>query len=150
MVFLAALGDIEGTGIEFYEPSSDFYPEFCKPLNDYNEGAHLERTSERYECQMRDGCAYFTDPFLLHRTVKKSNNLRISIDFRFVSKEICPTDVEVETNRHENYISFDEWANIGMSNSIDTEQKIMDSFAENTSPQNAYPSKYTIRKLNAS
>jgi hypothetical protein len=147
MLFLTALGDVENNGIEFYEPPYRFYTEFCKPLNDYLEGSCLEKESTRYNCRLQDGFAYFTDPFLLHRTIKKSPDLRLSIDFRFVPHDKCQTDIEVNTNRHKNYIPLKEWDVIGSSSLIYTNVTIAESKAENIGPKNAYAADYVLRRI---
>lgn len=147
MVFLTALGDVENNGIEFFEPPQRFFTDFCKPLDDYLEGACLEAESERYDCGLRDGFAYFTDPFLLHRTVKKSNKLRLSIDFRFIPYAKCPTDIEVDTERHKNYIPLGDWCEIGSNSLLYTDVTVADSHAENIGPRNAYAAEYNILEL---
>ncbi len=147
MLFLTALGDIVNNGIEFYEPSQRFHTEFCKPLNDYLEGASLEFESKRYDCGLRDGFAYFTDPFLLHRTVKKSPKLRLSIDFRFIPNIKCITDSEVKTERHKNYISLDKWYEIGSDTLLYTDITVAESHAEDIGPRNAYAADYVLRKV---
>jgi hypothetical protein len=149
MVFLTALGDVFNNGIEFYEPPQRFHTEFCKPLNDYLEGACLEAESERYDASLQDGFAYFTDPFLLHRTIKKSPSLRLSIDFRFVPYGKCETDIEVNTERHKNYISLDEWSKIGRTSLLYTGVTIAESKAENIGPKNAYAAEYALRRVDA-
>lgn len=147
MVFLTVLGDVENNGIEFYEPTERFHKEFCKPLNDYLEGATLEKESTRYDCSLKAGFTYFTDPFLLHRTIKKSPKLRLSIDFRFVPYAKCPTDIEVETQRHKNYISLDKWYEIGVNNLLHTDVTVCESKAENIGPKNAYAAEYEIKRI---
>ena len=147
MLFLTAMGDVVNNGIEFYEPPQRFYKEFCEPLNDYLEGACLEVESEKYNCRLQDGFAYFTDPFLLHRTIKKSPTLRLSIDFRFVPHGKCVTDKEVDTERHKNYIDLSEWEKIGNTSILYTDVTVSESHAENIGPKNAYAADYDILNL---
>jgi hypothetical protein len=147
MIFFSALGDIVNNGVEFYEPDASFL-NFCKPLNDYLEGAELEKTSKKYDCGMRDGYAYFTDPFLLHRTIKKTPKLRLSIDFRFVPNISCPSDIEIETERHKNYISLDEWREIGLTKVLHTDAVMASSKADtNANRMNAYAAEFSIKDV---
>ena len=147
MVFLTALGDVHNNGIEFYEPPKRFHTEFCKPLNDYLDGSCLEAESRRYKASLRGGYAYFTDPFLLHRTIKKSPNLRLSIDFRFIPHDRCETDAEIDTERHKNYITMEEWSKIGSTSLLYTNVAVADSKAENIGPKNAYAADYVLRRI---
>jgi hypothetical protein len=143
MLFLTALGDIEGNGIEFLEPDRKFL-DYCHPLNDYLEGAELEKDSIKYDCGLKSGFAYFTDPFLLHRTVKKTPKLRLSIDFRFTTNIKCETDIEVNTDRHENYISLKDWYEIGTKTFLYTEATVAEAREDTTAAsKNAYAAEYS-------
>jgi hypothetical protein len=82
-------------------------------LADFNEGAGLIDGATRYDYQLRQCHAYFMDPYLLHRTIKRRDALRLSIDFRFLSQEHVSSDVDIDTGRLANYVSFDEWCQLG-------------------------------------
>lgn len=144
MVFLACMGD-NANGIEFMEPTEEFL-EYLHPLKDYLEGANLEKSSTKYDCKIESGFAYFTDPFLLHRTIKKTPNLRLSIDFRFIPKTRCETDRHIDTERYENYISLNEWNSIGRNLEVYTSESILTAIADaQKTRQNSYAAKFEVR-----
>lgn len=124
MVFLPVFGDIQNISVEFFEPPQSFYPDFVRPLHDYNEGSHLLEESEKYQCNLKNGFMYIMDPFLLHRTFKHSNKWRISLDFRFIPKIRLESDLDVNSKRDGNYVSYDEWKEIGLSKLLFTDTPI--------------------------
>lgn len=131
MIFIPLFGDIENIGVEFFEPSDEFYPDFVRILNDYDEGKHLIENSIKYNCPLKNEFIYFIDSFLLHRTFKNSNSWRLSLDFRFQPVEEIASDLKIDTKRDENYISYDEWREIGESRILFTKTRIneLDSVA---------------------
>lgn len=141
MIFLTLFGDIENLNVEFFEPPQEFYPEFVKPLNSYDEGAHFIHSSKSYNEKLKQDSIYFIDSFLLHRTSKKSSKWRLSLDFRFLPKKIVPTDVIIETQRDENYIAFDDWVKFGYDRYLYSDKKI-DEFTERGN--NVYASEYKM------
>lgn len=145
MVFIPAMGDIRNIGVEFYEPPADFYPNYVKILDDYNEGAHFIDTSNRYDCTLENGLLYVMDPFLLHKTFKRSEGWRLSLDFRFLPALSVPTDVKLDTPRDENYISYSEWRKFGFTKLLFTDTPI-DVF-DAARNKNAYAASYEIREL---
>lgn len=124
MVFLPVFGDIENIGVEFFEPPLEFYPEYVRPLRDYDEGAHFLEKSTKYDCKLKNGFMYIMDPFLLHRTFKNSQEWRLSLDFRFIPKMKLESDLEVGSKRSENYITYDEWKEIGLTKLLFTDTPI--------------------------
>jgi hypothetical protein len=140
MVFIPIYGDTKDGGVEFFEPSDRFLS-FIKPLADYNEGADLIEDAVKYDCVLETGHLYLTDPFLLHKTIKRGSGVRISIDFRFISKYTVSSDVLVDSKRHENYISYNEWAQIG-TNKLLLSNANIDEIEQ--SSQIEYAAKFTI------
>ena len=41
----------------------------------------------------------FIDPYILHQTFKNSNSVRVSLDFRFIPKEVIDSDTFEDENR---------------------------------------------------
>jgi hypothetical protein len=112
MIFLPVFGDLNRVGIDFFEPPEAF-ARYIRPLDNFDEGAHLLAGATQYDCRLRAGCAYFIDPYTLHRTVKQRDALRLSIDFRFLPHEWLASDVAFATERKENYVSLQEWYEVG-------------------------------------
>lgn len=137
-IFLPVLGDIENTGVEFFEPNESLMKDWIKILPDYNAGAELLEHSIKYDFCWKKGYIYFVDPLLLHRTVKNAGGIRISIDFRLVPKEKLPSDefsedTGIRTNWKRNFISRDEWYKIGFERIIvpqDSMQETIEKYSQ--------------------
>ena len=140
MVFVPVCGDLIKNGISFCEPNPNEFMEIAKVLKDYFEGSHLLEQSKHYDIFLDNEFLYLTDPYLLHKTVKKGGSGRLSIDFRFTTSYQCFTDVEVSSKRYENYIPYSEWAKIGKSKLLCSNLNI-DEF--NEGEINSYAGKYT-------
>lgn len=113
MAFIPVAGDMVNNGIENMEPPIEFSHSFLRPLSDYNLGAELEQDCIPYDCPMKKGNLYLTDPFLLHRTRKRAKGLRLSIDFRMRAIESVPTDGDELHYRDKDYYHFEEWMKVG-------------------------------------
>jgi hypothetical protein len=113
MIFLPVFGDMDKVGIEFFEPPPVFQADFLRPLPDFDEGACLLAGARKYRCQLRPGKAYLIDPYVLHRTLKQQDALRLSLDFRFLARQSLASDVQIATEREKNYISLEEWCDVG-------------------------------------
>lgn len=113
ILFFPVLGEVAEAGVEFFGPPVEFLERFRRPLADFSEGAHLLEQSIPYPCTMKTGKAYFTDSYTLHRTLKRKEGLRVSIDFRFLARERVASDMEIPTERMDNYIPFSEWCRFG-------------------------------------
>jgi hypothetical protein len=125
LVFLSVLGDPIVSGIHFYRPKA-FPASFLRPLDDYNEGLPL--MGDATEIGRFDESGWFlADSYVLHQTVKAGAGLRISLDFRFISKERVPSDTDEDATRRPFFISVAEWKRLGSSTLITT-QESMHSF----------------------
>jgi hypothetical protein len=113
MIFFAVFGDYARTGIEFFEPKS-FPKDLMKPLDDFRQGEDLMRDAVEYELSYPLGTVLFTDPFLLHRTMKNNGGPRLSLDFRFLLKEKVASDVYTDSPRLSNYVPPEAWREYGM------------------------------------
>lgn len=119
-------GDFKDNGVEFFEPGKSFYPNFVKPLDDFNDGACVRDDARQYNVILDPGHAYFLDSFLLHRTAKNSpldRKLRLSLQFNFIPKLKIESDIHVPTSRISDYLTFDEWSNCGLNRILYNNQK---------------------------
>lgn len=121
MIFIPVLGDVEHTGIEFFEPDENEMIKWIKPLSDYSEGAHLLLFSQQYPLKLRKGFLYLTDAILIHNTVKKGGGIRVSIDFSIIPAKPLSRDADFGAEEQDfsanlaksNYVSLPEWYAVG-------------------------------------
>jgi hypothetical protein len=113
MIFFAVFGDYVRTGIEFFEPRS-FPKDLMRPLDDFREGEALMEGAVQYHLSYPLGTVLFTDPFLLHRTMRNNGGPRLSLDFRFLLKEKVASDVYTDSPRLSNYVPPGTWYEYGM------------------------------------
>jgi len=146
MVFCPIFGDMKGAGVSFFEPKT-FPQSLAQPLNDYLDGAFLlERVLEYRNVAFSEGNLLITDPFLLHQTIKSSNKLRLSIDFRFIPKQKIKSDTYFKSPRLKNYISLDDWCDYGIGRLITTESQ-QETFKNIHVLKNDYPSSFKTIKI---
>ena len=113
IAFIPVLGDTLNTGISFWEPK-EFPKNLFRPLDDFLEGADVTYDATEYkDCAFSKSTLILTDSILLHQTMKSSGNLRLSIDFRFISKQKITLNDCVKSDRLKNYIPFEEWCDYG-------------------------------------
>ena len=143
MVFLPLFGDTVSNGVKFFE--IDEFPEsLIRPLNDYDEGGgpKLVANARVYKCGFNVGEVVFTDPFLLHQTVKNKEGLRLSIDFRFTAREKLPTDRLMHSKRLPDYIPLSEWCDYG-SGRLMTSRESLASYNGADVVKDGYAGNYT-------
>ncbi len=139
LVFLSVLGDPEQVGIDFLMPQS-FPLSFVRTLEDYNEGAPVVEGANKI-CSFDARGWHFADPYLIHRTTKKSPVCRISIDFRFIPAERTASDIDEDETRRPWFIPFSDWQQIGTNKMLVTNECMAD-FMSNAA--NAKKDPYTV------
>jgi hypothetical protein len=91
--------------------------QLMRVLSDYTEGAAEAGELKRYDAVMKLGHAYFADARLLHGTLRRAPNLRVSIDFRFRMRSSGPYREAAErilsAGRMENYVTLSDFFKIG-------------------------------------
>lgn len=119
VVFIPVLGDASSTSLEFYEPQEADMNELMRILPDYNVGAKMMQNAKKYSCEFVKGFAYIGDSLILHRTIKRGGGLRVSVNFRFVPKNIVASDamqyVEPGMNWQRYFVPIGEWHSVGDS-----------------------------------
>lgn len=108
-VIIPVLGDIAGTGLNFYEPEVPRLEDFVRTFDDYLETQKFIKTMKQYDCPMSPTCVYVFDSFCLHETVKKGGGIRVSIDYRFFQSRKLPSDVQHNWSRQTNYVPTADW-----------------------------------------
>ena len=117
VVHMPLFGDAENVGVEFCEMDREKEMQLMRILSDYAEGTAEAGQETRYDVVMKLGHAYFADARLLHGTLRRAPNLRISIDFRFRMKSSGlyreAAEKILTSGRMENYVSPKEFFKIG-------------------------------------
>lgn len=117
VVHMPLFGDAENVGVEFCEMDREKEMQLMRILSDYAEGTAEAGQLTRYNVVMKLGHAYFADARLLHGTLRRAPNLRISIDFRFRMKSSGlyreAAEKILTSGRMENYVSPREFFKIG-------------------------------------
>jgi hypothetical protein len=124
-VFIPLLGDTENTDVSFFEPE-EFVDDYIRTLNDYAEGESMKSNKIKYDTTFKKGEVFFTDSFLLHKTIKRNGGLRLSIDFRFMPKKkiIVGRPKNEEDILLANYIDLAKWYDIGFGKVLTSEDHL--------------------------
>jgi hypothetical protein len=87
VVVLPLFGDIDNITIEAGEMPREMELQSMQVMSDFDEGRHIPMVVSYTEAQLQHGTMYFNDARGLHQTVRrKTEGLRISVDFRFRRK----------------------------------------------------------------
>lgn len=149
LVFLCLLGSPVASGIEFFK-AERFPLDLVRPLEDFNEGAHLMAQAE-YVRSFDDSGWFLVDPYLLHRTIPSGAGARISLDFRFIPTLPAASDRDEDDSRKPFFIAFDQWQRLGTSLRIHTTERMADwnkaSAAATPYTMGGYPTKISLESL---
>jgi hypothetical protein len=146
IVFLPVFGIPGALGVRWIEPKS-FPPELARPLDDFAEGARLIAGGREYEALFDPGVILLSDPFLVHATQRDSDGLRLSIDFRFISRHPLESDAVAPGTRRENYLPYDAWADIGRGRVLTTDAPLAPYAGPDVATANEYAAPFSIRPL---
>ncbi|MHC0064158.1 hypothetical protein ACWATR_14870 [Nostoc sp. UIC 10890] len=87
VVVLPLFGDIDNITIEAGEMPREMELQSMRVMSDFDEGRDIPMVVSYTQAQLQHGTMYFNDARGLHQTVRrKSEGLRISVDFRFRRK----------------------------------------------------------------
>ena len=138
-------GDIQNNGINLWEPSDSIYPDYIKPFDDFNVSAELKDFAP-YNLPVELGRAYFLDSYVLHQTVKNSDNLRMTLTIPMIYSNKLESDVVFTHGRHSEYIPKDEWLRVGRDRILYSQREIGE-YTQVNGPNNSYADKYSIKNL---
>ena len=130
IVFLHIYGDYKKIGIDFFE-AKEFPEDLVRTLDDYDYGNSRIKEIQELHLKYDDSGWIFVDPFLLHQTYKNSNDIRISLDFRFIPKMQITSDTYEDENRKPYFISIEEWEKYGDTKILSTKQKLFGEYKKN-------------------
>ena len=129
-VFLHVFGDFQNIGINFFEPKK-FPKNQISTLDDYNHGNTQIGDIVELNTKYNDMGWIFIDPYILHQTFKNSNSVRVSLDFRFIPKEVIDSDTFEDENRKPYFISVENWKSFGVSKVLSTNQGLYSKYKDN-------------------
>lgn len=118
VVVLPLFGDIDHITIEAGEMPREMELGAMRVMSDFDEGRDIPMVVSYQDAKLQHGTMYFNDARGLHQTVRrKSEGVRISIDFRFRRKfndlyrsMVPPSMGGVE---EDNCIPYQEWLKVG-------------------------------------
>lgn len=125
MLHTPIFGDFISNGIGVAKNPDEFYPDFVKALDDYDEGKILLKDLYEYDMNMNIGNSYLLDSFLLHKTrYGGDNSLRCILSFPVVPKQKLDSDIYHNNLRDENYLDPNMWEKIGQETFVVTDKKL--------------------------
>jgi hypothetical protein len=153
VVVLPLFGDIENITIEAGEMPREMELEAMRVMSDFDEGCDIPMVVSYTEAQLQHGTMYFNDARGLHQTVRrKTEGLRISVDFRFRRKfnevyraMVLPSVGGVEEDMSVNY---NEWLKVGKDTLIVFDESVKQANRQNTGdPVPLYTRGYRLVKI---
>ena len=131
VVFLSLLGLPDKAGIRFL--STEQFPlSFVRSLEDFDLGSDLVKDCRPLDCPFKNDYFYLMDPYLIHQTTKNGEGLRVSIDLRFIPHHVLSSDWMGDVERHDYFISFDQWCRIGKDYWLTTDESILTAIKPTT------------------
>ncbi|HIA81387.1 MAG TPA: hypothetical protein EYO02_04650 [Rhodospirillales bacterium] len=143
MVFLPIYGEHGKIGIKWIEPLT-FPVSLMRPLDDFDEGLSLIENGIEYDAGFNPGDLLLVDPFLLHATQKNACGMRLSLEFRFIASENLISDKHAPGTRHQNYLSYPEWSDIGQRRILVSEEPLSPFLGEYGPTKNDYAAEFKI------
>lgn len=146
IVFVPVFGAPGALGVRWIEPRA-FPRELARPLDDFTEGARLIEGGREYKVAFDPGVILLTDPFLVHATQRDTDGLRLSVDFRFISRLPVASDEAAPGTRGENYLPYADWADIGRGRVLTTDAPLELYRGPDVATANEYAAPFSIRPL---
>jgi hypothetical protein len=147
IVFLPVFG-VPGTlGVRWIEPR-EFPRELARPLDDFTEGARLIEGGREYQVAFDPGVVLLSDPYVVHATQRDTDGLRLSIDFRFISRFPIASDEVAPGTRGENYLPYADWSDIGNGRVLTTDAPLELYRGPDAANTNEYAAPFSIRRVN--
>ena len=145
-IFIPIYGDKKNIDVKWIEPLT-FPEELIQPLSDFNEGRHIVTGGTQYNVDFSPGDIILVDPYLIHATNKVKDLLRLSIDLRFITRSVVGNDLLAPGTRQANYLTYEEWSDIGEGLSLTSNSPLTQFSEENSRQENTYAAKYGIERL---
>lgn len=111
---IPVLGDPKAVDLRFYEPRA-FPEELRVALRDYALGRHVTESAVEYPAKFEMGHIYVSDALSLHRTLRVQPTLRVSLDFRAISRELVAGESDDHSTSRALYVKPDAWRAAGLT-----------------------------------
>lgn len=143
VVVLPLFGDIDHITIEAGEMPREMELSAMRVMSDFAEGQDVPMVVSYTDAKLRHGTMYFNDARGLHQTVRrKTEGLRISVDFRFRRKfnaayraMVASTVGGVEADMS---VPYEEWLKVGKETLIVFDETV-EQFKQNQRPNAPVP-----------
>ncbi len=146
MVHIPIAGNMSKNGLSLYEPGPSFFPKYVRTFNDFDEGKECINDAKKFDLQMQIGNLYLTDSFVIHKTEKREPGLRLIASFTMLYKDKVSSDIDIETNRYDDFINFEDWLEIGTTKLVTTKKK-MEVYREEDIVSNMYADQLEVLNL---
>jgi hypothetical protein len=124
MLHTPIFGDFIANGISVAQNPLEFFPNYVKSLNDFDDASDLVSNLKEHDFKMNVGNSYLLDSFLLHKTKCGADSLRGILSFPLVPKKKLDSDIFHNPKRDENYLLSNEWVGVGKDLFVVTEEKL--------------------------
>ncbi|HWE72303.1 MAG TPA: hypothetical protein VG328_04025 [Stellaceae bacterium] len=111
---IPVLGDPKAVDLRFYEPRS-FPEELRVGLRDYELGRGVTDSAVEYPAKFEMGHIYVSDALSLHRTLRVQPTLRVSLDFRAISRELLAGESADHSTSRAVYVAPEAWQAAGLT-----------------------------------
>jgi hypothetical protein len=109
---LPLLGDPQSVAMEFFEPG-DFPDHLQTSLDDYTLGHAVAAGSSLLPVAFECGVLYVSDALSLHQTVRRSDGIRLSLDWRAIPCDLLAGESDDMGPSHASYIDIETWTKGG-------------------------------------
>jgi hypothetical protein len=141
------LGDARAVSMDFFEPR-EFPRDLITVLSDYGDGRAVAETAERSPVEFEIGSMYVSDGLSLHQTIRRSPGIRLSLDFRFIARELLPGESADRGRIRTNYVDRETWVK-GGSVSVLTNGDPLDGFQRRARGESVEAAHFDVLPMSA-
>ena len=146
MVHIPIAGNMDKNGMSLYEPGESFFPRYVRTFDDFNDAQDCLLDAQQYDLKMQKGNLYFTDSFVLHKTNKQEPGLRLIASFTMLYKNKVSSDIDIKTNRYNDFMDFEDWKQVGITKLVKTNKR-MEKYIETNEVSNMYADQLEVVSL---
>lgn len=143
VLHIPIFGDFVSNGIDLMQNPDDFFPSYVKSLDHFDEAVDIVSDPDVYNIDLKVGCAYLCDSFLLHRTRWGDAGLRGIISFPLRPKLKLNSSIYLNPLRESDYLNIEDWMKLGTNNFVVTDKKL-EAYKGEDIAKKEYADKYSI------